>query len=85
VLNGGVYPIDDSVAPTGLRQRRTALTYWSCVSYALAVLALDVEVLNRHKHFDEDHLQAIIDGLPDLLLVGRWDNGARSYSIYTTS
>jgi hypothetical protein len=83
VLNQG-YPIDDSVPPTVLRQRRAALTpTWICVSYAIEVLAVDLQVLNRHKRSDKDHLQAIIDDMPDFL-AGSWDNSGWSYSVDTS-
>jgi hypothetical protein len=79
VLNRA-YPIDCSVPPTVLRQRRTTLTAtWNCVSYAIEVPALDLKVLNRHT-YAEARLQAIIDDLPDLL-AGAWDDSAWSFSV----
>jgi hypothetical protein len=60
--------LDEAAPPALLRQRRTALTLpWACVSFAEEVLALDLAVLNRRGQSDEDHLNAIIDDLPDLL------------------
>ena len=74
-INDSVH-INDAVPPTLLRQRRTALTpTWSRVSFAVEVLALDLEVLNRQTQSAEDHLQAIIDDLPDLL-ADRWHDDA---------
>jgi hypothetical protein len=82
VLNR-TYGVNDSVPPTLLRQRRTALTpTWNCVSYAVEVLSLDLEVLDRQEQADEDHLQAIVDDLPDLL-AGHWDDNAWFFSIDT--
>jgi hypothetical protein len=65
--NGSV-PVNDAMPPTLLRRRLTALTPTkSRVCFAVEVLALDLEVLNWQQHSDEDHLQAIVDDLPDLL------------------
>ncbi len=74
-INDSVH-INDAVPPTLLRQRWTALTPTrSRVSFAVEVLALDLEVLNRQTQSTEDHLQAIIDDLPDLL-ADRWHDDA---------
>lgn len=87
VLNR-TYGVNDSVPPTLLRQRRTALTpTWNYVSYAVEVLSLDLEVLDRQEldpqqQADEDHLQAVIDDLPDLL-ADHWDDNAWFSSIDT--
>jgi hypothetical protein len=81
-INDSVH-INDAVPPTLLRQRRTALTpTWSRVSFAVEVLALDLEVLDRRTQSDEDHLQAIIDDLPDLL-TDRWHDDASLLAIDT--
>jgi hypothetical protein len=64
----------DAAPPTLLRQRRSALTpTWSCVSFAVEVLALDLEVLERQPCSDGGHLPGIIDDLPDLM-AGRGDD-----------
>jgi hypothetical protein len=73
-----------SRSPTVLRQQRTALTSTqNRVSYAIEVLTVDLEALNRHTRSDHDHLQAIIDDMPDLLASG-WDNGGWSFSVDTS-
>jgi hypothetical protein len=64
----------DAAPPTLLRERRSALTpTWSCVSFAAEVLALDLELLARQPRSDGDHLQAIMEDLPDLM-AGRGDD-----------
>jgi hypothetical protein len=78
-----VRPIGCPVPPKVLRQRRTTLTAtWNCVSYAREVLALDLEVLNRHGRA-VDPVQAIVDDLPDLL-AGAWDDGGWSLGVDTS-
>ncbi len=63
----------DGVPPTLLRQRRRSLTpVWSCVSFAVDVLTLDLAVLHRQTRSGGDRLHAIVDDLPDLI-AGRWD------------
>jgi hypothetical protein len=58
----------DAAPATLLRERRRALTpTWRCVSFAAEVLALDLQVLERHLLSGGDHLDAIIDHLPDLM------------------
>jgi hypothetical protein len=80
----GAWAIGDSVPPAILRQRRAALTATrNCVSYALEVLTLSLEVLNRPAGPNEDALQAIIDDLPDLL-AGGWENDVWTFSIHTS-
>jgi hypothetical protein len=76
------HPVDDSVAPAVVRQRRAVLTAtWSRISYATEALAIDLEVLNRHTQCNED-LQAIIDDMPDLL-ASNWGGDAWSFSADT--
>jgi len=66
-----------SRSPTVLRQQRTALTSTqNRVSYAIEVLTVDLEALNRHTRSDHDHLQAII--------ASGWDNGGWSFSVDTS-
>jgi hypothetical protein len=58
----------DAAPATLLRRRRDALTSdWSSVSFAVELLALDLEVLERQPPSGGDHLHAIIDDLPGLM------------------
>jgi hypothetical protein len=73
--------IADPVPPAVLRQRRTALALISArLSYAMEVLAIDVEVLNRHQGPKEDTLQAIVDDLPEILAES-WYSTAWPFSV----
>jgi hypothetical protein len=66
----------DTAAPALLRQRRTALTpAWGGVCFAVEVLALDLEVLDRQMRTGGDRLDAIIDDLPDLIAGCGVDDG----------
>jgi hypothetical protein len=74
-------PTAHSVAPTVLRQRRSALTaarnYMAC---AIDVLALDLEILNWQEQSEGNNVPAIIDELPDLLATG-WDSRTWTFSV----
>ena len=72
--------IADGAPPAALRRRRTALALIAArLSYAAEVLALDLEVLNRHRGSEEDTLQAIVDDLPEILAES-WYGSTRSFS-----
>ena len=74
------HPLDAQLPPGVLRRRRAALTATrDCVAYAIEVLALDLEVLNRHATAG-DGLDAVVDDLPDLL-ARDWDGGTWPCSI----
>jgi hypothetical protein len=74
-------PVDESTSAATLRSWRTELVRASVfVSYALGVLSLDVEILNRRTSgSNEDALQSIVDELPEALAAG-WVGGGWSLS-----
>lgn len=86
-LERGPYQADliaDSAPPAVLRRRRTALARIAArLSYAAEVLALDLDVLNRHEGSEEDTLQAIVDVLPEILAES-WHGGTWSFSVDTS-
>lgn len=74
-------PISASTPTTVLRQWRTELVRASVfISYAIGVLSLDVEMLNRAIAApNDDVLQSLIDELPSILTSG-WVGGGWSLS-----
>jgi hypothetical protein len=74
-------PVDESTSAATLRGWRTELVRASVfVSYALGVLSLDVEILNRRvSGSNEKALQSVVDELPDALAAG-WVGGGWSLS-----
>jgi hypothetical protein len=73
-------PIGCSVQPGVLRRRRAALTAtWSCVSYAIDALEVDLQVLGRRSD-PVDRLQAMVDDLPEILAKG-WKDGQWSRAV----
>lgn len=78
---GRAGPIRQSTAAATLRQWRTDLVRASVfVSYAIAVLSLDVEILTRGANASqEDVVQQMVDDLPDILATG-WVGGGWSLS-----
>lgn len=74
-------PINSSTSPAVLRRWRTELVQASVfVSYAVGVLSLDIEMLNRSiASPNEDVLQSLMDELPGILASG-WVGGGWSLS-----
>ncbi len=74
-------PVNIKVPAATLRKWRTELVRASVfISYAIGVLSLDLEILNRSLKIEgEDALQALIDELPAILTSG-WLGGGWSLS-----
>ncbi|HEY5302571.1 MAG TPA: hypothetical protein VIJ86_00780 [Acidimicrobiales bacterium] len=73
--------VDETVSTTDLRQWRSELVRSSVfVSYAVSVLSLDIEVLNRCRGTSSaDIVQSLVDELPDVLATA-WVGGGWSLS-----
>lgn len=74
-------PVNVKTPAATLRKWRTELVRASVfISYAIGVLSLDLEILNRSLATEEeDVLQALVDGLPGILTSG-WLGGGWSLS-----
>jgi len=75
------HPVDVSTPASSLRRWRVELVRASVsVSYAIGVLSLDIEILNRTTvSTEEDVLQSLVDELPNILASG-WVGGGWSLS-----
>jgi hypothetical protein len=75
MMSAPLYALD-TVPPALLRRRRTALTpTWGDVCFAVEVLALDLQVLDRQMRSGGDRLHAIVDDLPEFIAGRGVDDG----------